>query len=79
MEGKKKNPPSFSPAVINKMSRKLGKKRIHQMPFQRQTQKEVKRQFPGWLIPGGACPVGLKTFQLYDLGKDRILVRRKLV
>ena len=55
------------------------KKRIHQMPFQRQTQKEVNRQFPGWLIPRGACPVGLQTFQLYDLGKDRILVRRKLV
>lgn len=49
------------------------------MPFQRQTQKEINRQFLGWLISRGACPVGLKTFQLYDLGKDRILVRRKLV
>ena len=79
----KKNPPSFSPSVINKMSRKLKKKkkknRIRQIPFQRQTQKEVNRQFPGWLLPTGACPVGLKTFQLYDLGKDRILDRRKLV
>ena len=78
MEGKKKSPKLLTSSYQQNV-KKTGKKRIHQMPFQRQTQKEVKRQFPGWLIPGGACPVGLKTFQLYDLGKDRILVRRKLV
>lgn len=61
------------------MSRKLGKKKNSPDAFSRQTQKEINRQFLGWLIPRGACPVGPKTFQLYDLGKDRILVRRKLV
>ena len=80
--GRKKKSPKLLTSSYQQNVKKTGKKkkkRIHQMPFQRQTQKEVNRQFPGWLIPRGACPVGLQTFQLYDLGKDRILVRRKLV